>query len=72
VCRGIHRPAAFASAVVVGLVPEGAKPTVRLGISLKICLTVGETGKRSFTPVRPSKAVGAMTIRSIVHAYFYT
>jgi hypothetical protein len=47
VCRGIHTSAAFASTVAVGLVPVGVKPTIRLRICLRICLTVGETGKRS-------------------------
>lgn len=33
-CRGSRTSAAFASTVAFGLVPEGVKPTVRLGISL--------------------------------------
>lgn len=46
-CRGTKQTCSIASPVVPGLVPEGVKPTVRHRISLQICLTVGETGKRS-------------------------
>jgi hypothetical protein len=49
-CRGTNKYLQHRLTGCRGLVPEGAKPTIWREISLQICLTVGETGKRILNP----------------------